>query len=111
MDTIDISPVVQILMAVITFMITTFLIPYFKKKTDNEHIDLFMRYVETAVLAAEQLFGKDEGEQKKEYVITFLEKYFVIDADVMEKAVEGMVKRVHASLESTEEGVSYASRR
>ncbi len=72
--------VFQIIMALIPVMgaiITGFLIPYIKTKISAARLDEITKWVTKAVQAAEVLFDAPKsGEEKKEYVIRFIDQTF-----------------------------------
>ena len=78
----DITAIVQALITLITALITTFALPYIKEKLSVSKLEKLSFWVETAVKAAEQIFGSKTGLQKKEYVVNFLlSKGIVVDID------------------------------
>lgn len=70
---IDITPVIEIIIALIGVVITSVIIPYIKKKTSNEQFAFLGDVVKTAVYAAEVLLdGSGRGEQKRDYVLNYV---------------------------------------
>lgn len=90
----DITPIVEAVIALAAALITAFVIPWIKAKTSAAQRDNIGAWVSIAVTAAEQLItGSGRGEEKKEYVLKFLqEKGFSIDADSLDKMIESTVK-------------------
>lgn len=86
----DITPIVNGLIAVITAVITAFLIPWIKAKTTNEQQQEILTWVKIAVSAAEQIFkGSGRGEEKKAYVLDFLESHgMLVDEEAVDNAIE-----------------------
>lgn len=95
---VDITPLVQAVIVVCSIAITGYLIPWFKRKFNASDTEDFMKWVEIAVLAAEQLYSSTQGDAKKQYVVNFLKQHYTIDEDIIENAIEGTVKSIHASL-------------
>lgn len=97
--TFDISELLNALIALLAAVITTFVIPWLKRKVGNEKTADFLRWVEIGVLAAEQMYQSFEGEEKKNYVVGLLkEKGFKFTDAEVSAAIEGAVKTVHAEL-------------
>lgn len=91
----------------VAVLITTFVIPYIKKKTNAEDLAEFHGWVEVGVAAAEQLYKVTEGEEKKQYVLDYLHsKGYSVDVDDLENAIEAAVLKLHAELYG---GVAYDS--
>ena len=90
---IDLTIVVEAVAALIAAVITAFVVPWIKSKTTNEQFEKIKMWVEVAVEAAEQIYiGSGRGEEKKAYVVQFLEtKGFTIDADSLDKLIEAAV--------------------
>ena len=60
------------IISVAVILITGFVVPWLKAKLDESKFDKFQKIVNRAVLAAQQLYGDADGEDKKEYVLRFL---------------------------------------
>lgn len=100
----NIELVMQIALAIITIMgavLTTLIIPYLKTKTSKEQRDAAMFWVQIAVKAAEQIFNEPKtGEEKKAYVIGFLEKNGIkITDDELDVLIEAAVKELNTAKE------------
>ena len=89
MKNIDITPVIEALIGLISLIITGFLIPFLKQKLGNEKREKLRSWVSIAVAAAEQLMKDKSGLEKKEYVLGFLlSKGIVFDADEVTAMIE-----------------------
>lgn len=78
--------IVLLLIPVIGTVITGILIPYIKTKITSTQLDEIVKWVSKAVEAAEVLFSTpDSGEQKREYVINFIDKMFNSKKEVITK--------------------------
>ena len=90
---IDITPIVNAVLALATALITAFLIPWLKGRIGEDKLDQYKEWVTIAVKAAEQIYvGSGRGEEKKKYVIEFLEsKGFTIDFDSIDMMIESAV--------------------
>lgn len=95
MNNIDYTEFIQALIALVSVIITTFLIPFLKKKLSVEKLEELKKWVGIAVNAAEQIYGSETGQQKKDYVLTFLlEKGIVFDAAEVEALIEAEVYKL-----------------
>ena len=95
MKSIDYTELLQAVITLISIIITTFLIPYIKKKLSNERLEELKKWVGIAVKAAEQLYGSKTGQQKKEYVVAFLlSKGIVVDIDEVTALIESEVYKL-----------------
>lgn len=107
MELIDITPILQAGITLILAALTTFAIPWLKKKVGAENMETFLGWVDIGVAAAEQLFSSEESAAKKQYVLNFLaEKGYTTDVDALNNAIEAAVLRLHAELYGTETEVT-----
>lgn len=99
---IDLTPIIQAVIALIAALITMKLIPWIKAKTSIEQQKRLSAVVKTLVFAAEQLYGAGKGEEKFDYVVSRLEaKGFDVDLDEIEAAIKEHTAALHAG-KSTE---------
>ena len=92
---IDYTELLQAIIALLATLITTFLIPFIKKKLSAEKVEELRKWVGVAVKAAEQLYGSKTGQQKKEYVVAFLaSKGIVFDVDEVNAMIEAEVYKI-----------------
>lgn len=92
---IDYTELLQALIALLATMITTFLIPYIKKKLSTEKVEELSNWVGIAVKAAEQIYGSKTGTEKKEYVLSFLNsKGIKFDVDEVSALIESEVYKL-----------------
>lgn len=85
---IDLTPILQALIALLATIITVKVIPWIKSKTTTQQQILLKATVDILVSAAEQLFGAGKGPEKLAYVEAELERRgFVVDAAAIEAAV------------------------
>lgn len=95
MNNIDYTEIIQAMIALVSVLITAFVIPLLKKKLSAEKLDELKKWVGIAVNAAEQLYGSKTGQQKKEYVLSFLfEKGIVFDAAEVAAMLEAEVYKL-----------------
>lgn len=85
---IDLTPIINAIIALIAAIIAYKVIPWIKAKTNNEQQTLLEATVRTLVFAAEQIYGAGNGNEKMQYVSGKLkEKGFKVDVDAIEAAV------------------------
>ena len=97
--TFEITELLNAIIKLLAILITTFIIPWVKRKVGNEKMAEFLSWVDIGVLAAEQLYEDFECEEKKDYVVNLLkEKGFKFTEAEVSAAIEGSVKRVHSEL-------------
>lgn len=92
---IDYTELLQAIIALLATLITTFLIPFIKKKLTVEKTEELRKWVGIAVKAAEQLYGSKTGTEKKEYVVAFLaSKGILFDVDEVNAMIEAEVYKI-----------------
>ena len=97
----DLTPIFNAVIALVAALVSAFVIPWVKRNTTAQEREDFLRWVEIAVAAAEQLFHATQVAEKKKYVIAFLEeKGFVLSEEELNAAIEGAVLRLHRELEA-----------
>lgn len=97
----NLTPVIEAVIALIAALISAFVVPWIRRSTTAQERDDFLRWVEIAVAAAEQLFASTQGKEKKKYVLAFLEeKGFVFSESELNAAIEGAVLKLHRELEA-----------
>ena len=85
--------IIELVLTIILALITAFVIPWLKEKIGDAKSEQILKWVETAVKAAEQLYkGSGRGVVKKSFVVDFLnEKGIDIDQDSLDKLIESAV--------------------
>ena len=95
----DYTQIISAVIALISALISAFLIPWLKTKIDADKLQTVRTYVEIGVKAAEQLYAASEGEKKKAYVISFLAgKGIKFDVETVDKLIEAAVLQLHHEL-------------
>lgn len=89
----NITPVLEALLALAAAVITVFVVPYIKSRTTAEQQANINKWTQTAVAAAEQIFsGTGMGEKKKAYVLEFLkQKGITVDEAALDAMIEAAV--------------------
>ena len=93
----DITPVVNAVIALAAAVVTAFVIPWVKSKTTAAQREEINAWVKIAVTAAEQIYsGSGKGKEKKAYVLKFLEeKNLKIDEKSVDLMIESTVKNMN----------------
>lgn len=96
--TIDVTTIVNAVIALIAAIISAFVIPWIKSKTTAQQREDLVAWVKIAVAAAEQIYqGTKRGEEKKQYVLDFLTKNgFSVNEDSVNVAIEAAVKQLNS---------------
>lgn len=90
---VDLTPIVNAVVALAAALITAFLIPWLKRKATAEQMAQAQKWVTIAVEAAEMIYkGSGLGEAKKAYVQSYLEtKGYKMDVDTVDALIEAAV--------------------
>lgn len=98
----DITDIIEGVVVLISALVTTFLLPYLRQRLSDEKRQKLTFWIETAVRAAEQLYGSKAGQQKKDYVVAFLlSKGIVADIDEVTALIESEVYKLTKASEET----------
>ena len=93
---IDLTPIINAVIALIAAIISVKVIPWIKAKTTNEQQALLKATVKTLVFAAEQIYGAGKGEDKLDFVVEQLEKQgFTANRIEIEAAVGEYINNYH----------------
>lgn len=97
--TIDLSDLLQAVIAVVAVLITRKLIPWLKSKLSTEQQIGLSVMARTLVFAAEQIYGAGHGKEKLEYVKTELEaRGYTFDAATVEAEVRQLTMEMMGAL-------------
>ena len=97
----SINEIVSLVLKVASFVCVMFIIPYVKKKYSQQKLESLNEKIQTYVEAAEQIFGKEQGEEKKQWVRSRLAAAGIdVDLDEIDAAIESMVLILHATLKN-----------
>lgn len=96
--TVDITMIVNAVIALVAVVISAFVIPWIKSKTTAQQREDLIAWVKIAVSAAEQIYrGTKRGEEKKQYVLDFLaQNGFSVNEDSVNAAIEAAVKQLNS---------------
>lgn len=97
MNTIDITPVVNAVIALAATVVSVFLIPWIMSKTTAQQRSELVAWAKIGVAAAEQIYvGQGRGDEKKQYVLEFLKsKGFDLNEESVNNAIEAAVKQLN----------------
>ena len=99
----DYTQIISAVIALISALVSAFLIPWLKTKIDANKLQTIKTYVEIGVKAAEQLYAATDGEEKKAYVINFLAEHGIrFDASTIDQLIEAAVLQLHHELYGSE---------
>ncbi len=97
----DLTPVINAFIALVAALITAFVIPWIKRNTSAKDREELLKWVEIAVMAAQQLHHQLKGEERKKYVLDFLaQKGYDVENEEIENAIEAAVLKLHQGLEA-----------
>ena len=90
---IDITSIVNAVIALLAAVVSTFLVPWIKGKVEAQKLEKIIDWVTIAVSAAEQIYNESGmGEKKKQYVLDFLEdKGLTVDINSVDAMIEAAV--------------------
>ena len=95
----DYTQIISAVIALISALVSAFLIPWIKTKIDANKLQTIKTYVEIGVKAAEQLYAATDGEEKKAYVINFLAEHGIrFDVSTIDQLIEAAVLQLHHEL-------------
>ena len=93
--TIDLTPVVQAVLALLAALVTGKLIPWINSRTTERQQANLAALANTFVYAAEQVFGANKGAEKLAYVRAGLQaKGYDVDDKAVIAAIEAAVKQM-----------------
>lgn len=95
----DYTEIISAVIALLSALISAFLIPWLRQKISADRLKKWQSYVEIAVRAAEQLYAANDGEGKKAYVLQYLAARGIsFDSDTVDNLIEAAVLTLHHEL-------------
>jgi hypothetical protein len=86
--TIDLTPIVQVVIALLATIITAKVVPWLRAKLTAEQYATLTAVTKTLVYAAEQIYGANRGSDKIDYVVRQLQRRgYTVDRDAIEAQV------------------------
>ena len=93
--TIDLTQIILAIITLIGALITRYLIPWIKEKTNEKQFEALKILARVGVYAAEQLFSTEQWKEKKQYVLDFLKQNgYEIDAPAVDALIESLVREL-----------------
>ena len=93
--TIDLTQIILAVIALLSAIITGFVIPWLKNKLTDHQYDTLAALVRVGVFAAEQLFTSDMWREKKQYVVDLLkENGYTVDVTAVDALIEATVREL-----------------
>ena len=95
MKEIDFTPIFEAIITIVSLVLTGIIIPYVKQRIGEEKAENLKKWVSIGVKAAEQIYGSKTGQEKKEYVVSFLKsKGITFDIDEVSALIESEVYKL-----------------
>lgn len=96
MNTIDLTPLAEILISLLAVLITTYLIPWIKARTTAAQQEYIRAAAHVAVYAAEKFWGAGHGDEKLEYAMKVLKKDYGITLNLnkLEAVIDAAIKEM-----------------
>lgn len=99
----NITHIIELAILLVFAIISAFVVPVLKQKLGQDKLNKILTYVEIAVTAADQLFNTDQGQEKKEYVLAYLNAELerlglTVDMETLENMIEAQVLILHNQL-------------
>ena len=92
---IDLTPIINAIIALIAAIIAHKVIPWIKARTTNEQQAMLRATVKTLVFAAEQIYGAGKGAEKLNFVTLRLrEQGYTVDPVEIEAAVGEYINNI-----------------
>lgn len=93
---IDWTSIILGVLALLSAVVTGFLIPWLRSKTTTEQQEQIRTTLRMLMGAAEVYFASGEGAKKKEWVLNQLKENYGIDGEWIEDWLEGMYRELLA---------------
>ena len=92
----NITPIIEAVVTLIVALMSAFVIPYIKQKTNKTQQEEIVAWVKIAVTAAEQIYtGSGRGEEKKAYVVEWLKaRNLKVDEEKLDALIESAVHQL-----------------
>lgn len=94
--TIDLTPLVEILISLLAVIVTTYLIPWIKANTTHKQQEYIRAAAHVAVYAAEKFYGAGHGDEKLAYAEKVLKEDYGISLNMnkLEAVVDAAIKEM-----------------
>lgn len=99
MNTIDITPILQAVIALCATFVTVYAIPWIRAKAGQAQTEQLYTAAGIAVRAAEQMYGAGVGKDKADYVMNYLKQHgFHLSPEELRNALEAAVLEMNAEI-------------
>ena len=94
-------PIVGAILTILATMISAYVIPYIKQKITAEDMTTIRHYIEIAVRCADQIYTKEQWQEKKQYVFEYICKvvdeklHIKLTPEDIDVLIEGFVNDLH----------------
>lgn len=100
MDNEVVKYIVEGVIALILIIVSRYLIPLIKNKIGDDQFSKLAGWVKFAVLKAEQVLTAETGEEKKKYVVSFIDEVLAenkinVTAEQLDVLIESAVKEMN----------------
>ena len=96
---IDLTPIINAIIALLAAIITVKVVPWIKAKTTNEQQAMLRATIKTLVFAAEQIYGAGKGTDKLAFVSSELKKQgYTFDPVEIEAAVSEYINNINPTV-------------
>jgi len=97
----NVTEIATLVLKITAFILVVIVVPLIKKKYDKNQLEDINEKIMTYVRAAEQIFGSEQGAEKKQWVRGRLAGWGIdVDLDYIDAQVEAAVLLLHAALKS-----------
>lgn len=101
---INLTPIIQAVLALLAALITYRLVPWIKARTTGAQREQLQAAIRIAVFAAEQIFGAGHGAEKMDYAIKYLrDKGWDVDPREVEAEVYDLINKFEDMFEEGQE--------
>lgn len=95
----SITEIVTLVLKILCFVLVAFVIPVVKKKYTQQELEAVNDKIMTYVQAADQIFGSEQGEEKKQWVRGRLAAHGIdVDLNIIDAEIEACVLMLHNAL-------------
>lgn len=95
----NLTPIITAVILLISALLSVYLVPLIRSKTSDVQRREIEAWVRIAVMAAEQLYNSEQGQEKKNYVLNFLTDHgYEVDFNEINNLIESEVLKLHAEL-------------
>lgn len=94
--TIDLTPIIELVLAVLAMIITSYVIPWIKARTSAAQQEYIRTAAHVAVYAAEKFWGAGHGDEKLEYASKVLKEDYGIELNLnkLEAVIDAAIKEM-----------------